>query len=192
MLSALTDGRRLEKLFAGRKGAKLKGGGGQGSFVEKPVLPILRTSTVAPFFPALLHLAVIGSPACSPRTHLAHSCYVLSTFPLRFCFLPLSRSHYCAVACLAFLSPLALLHHFPHRVLTPTFSHSLSPSLHPLPTPHPPLTYCSDVPPLSVRKAKAGRQAGNEICFSPHSTPYRPSSPAPSSFTCCTTGPALY
>ena len=59
MLSALTDGRRWRKLFAGRKRSQSSRGGGA-VFAKQPALPIGRNSTVA-------HL----SPVCSPHAHLA-------------------------------------------------------------------------------------------------------------------------
>ena len=92
-------------------------------------------------------------------------------------FFQTSGSSHSTIACPPFLSLFAP---------PPPHLFPLSPSL-PLLQPIP-----QTLLPSQSEKAKAGRQAGNEICFSPHSTPYRLSSPAPGSFTCCMTGPALY
>lgn len=116
-----------------------------------------------------------GSPVCPPHSHLVPSRCPLSSFPLCICFLTFF------LRILLSSLPLPCLSALPVE-----FSHLEFLSIS---APSPDLLYGPSSP---LSQKSHGRRAGNEICFSPHSTPYHLSSSAPSSFTCCLTGPALY
>lgn len=82
MLSAPTDGRRQEKLFAGRK-RKQSAKGGQGKLCKAARAADPQPSHLL----FLVSLALIGSPVCSPCLHVVSSCFLLSSLPLSYWFL---------------------------------------------------------------------------------------------------------
>lgn len=166
LLSALNDGGRLEKLFAG--GKRSQNSKGTGDRVKQPMPLFLETSTVALLSPA-------GFLLILPRS----LCYTSPTAPLlSFChpFLhpPVSPFHICTIAFPRYPAP--------PPCSPPPRSHSVILLFLP---PFPPVSLFTDLllrPSCPLSQKCQSRQAGNEICFSLHSNPFGFSSPASSSF----------